>query len=295
MRIKKMQKLLILLVVCPIGSVQYAQISFEKTITLSNSSTKSKGYAVIQTSDQGYAIAAEDDAGGNHGVLIRTNAYGDNLWTKSLNGIFFDIRQTADGGYGFADVADYSQYKFSKIFLVRTDGDGTVLWTQKYGDTHYYLGRSMFQYTDGGFIICGYDRTMPSGGESSLCLAKTSSEGTLEWMRSYHKSFSESGMVVMPTDETRFLAVGTTGESLFISLYLVLTDSVGDTIWTKTISVRQPGNALSATTVAQGGYLLAATVADTVSNSNNIQLIRINDNGDTLWTRQVGSLGHEYV
>ena len=335
-----MKKHLIVLVVCLMGSSLYAQICFEKIITLSDASTQSQGNAVTQTSDQGFAIAAADNAGGDHGVLIRTNAYGDTAWTKNFSGRFFGIRETPDGGfiltgtingsllmlktspegetqwentagadavgfsvcvtndggYCFAGVADYAQNKISKMLLVRTDADGTVLWSQEYGNrTNYYLGKSMFQCADGGFIICGYDQTTPFGGESSLCLVKTKSGGSLEWRRSYHKSFTETGWVVMPSGETGFLAVGTTNAPSFLNFYLVKTDLLGDTIWTKTIAVRQLGSALSATTVAQGGYLLTATVNDAVSNSNNIQLIRINDNGDTLWTRQVGSMDHEYV
>ncbi len=335
-----MQKILLLLFVCLIESSSYAQISFEKIITLSDASTQAQGHAVTQTSDQGYAIAAVDNAGGDHGVLIRTNAYGDTAWTKKFSGRFFDIKETPDGGfiltgavngsllmvktgpagetqweksagfdamgfsvcltedggYCFAGVSDYSEYKVSKMFLVRTDSEGTILWNQNYGEPNiWYLGRSMIPSADGGFILCGYERTMPYGDPSSLCLIKTKSGGTQEWKRSYHRTFTETGHLILPSGDNGFLAVGTTATQPFQSFYLVRTDQLGDTLWTKTIPVRQTGNNFSAVHVSQGGYLLAATVDDTVSNSNSILLTRINDNADTLWTRQVGSQDHEYV
>jgi hypothetical protein len=230
--------------------------------------------------------------------MVKTNPAGEIQWvnTAGTDAIGYAVCVTNDGGYCFAGVADYSQYKVSRMYLVRTDGEGTVLWTEQYGNrTHYYLGRSMFQSADGGFIICGYEHTTPFGGESSLCLVKAKSAGTLEWMRSYHKTFTETGCVVLPSGESGFLAVGGTETSPFLSLYLVRTDLTGDTLWTKIIAVNQMGSALSATTVARGGYVLAATVADTVSDSNNILLIRINDCADTLLTRQVGSRDYEYV
>jgi len=336
----KMKKHLIVLVVCLMGSSLYAQICFEKIITLSITSTQSTGHAVIQTSDMGYAIAANDNTGGQHGLLIKTNAFGDTLWTKSHSGSFFDIKETPDGGfiitgavngsllmvktspegetqwenyagidaigfsicltddggYCFAGVSDYSKYKVSKMFIVRTNAEGTILWNQKYGEPDiWYLGRSMIQSGDGGFILCGSEQTTPFGAPSSLCLIKTKSGGTQEWKRSYHRSFTETGQVVLPSGDNGFLAVGNTVTSPFQSFYLVRTDQLGDTLWTKTIEVRQTGSALSATTVASGGYLLAVSVNDTVSNSNNIQLIRIDNDGETIWTKQVGSQNYEYV
>lgn len=60
--------LAILLIVCTLAE---SQITFEKTF---NKGSNATGYSVIQTSDNGYAIAAGTGSGDNEKIfLIRTN------------------------------------------------------------------------------------------------------------------------------------------------------------------------------------------------------------------------------
>src|ERR1035437_10149248 len=63
-------------------------------------------YAMQQTSDLGYIFAGIDSSSGlgNYNVyLVKTNASGDTLWTKSYGGNNNDfaqaVQQTNDGGY----------------------------------------------------------------------------------------------------------------------------------------------------------------------------------------------------
>jgi outer membrane protein assembly factor BamB len=64
-----------------------------------------EGYSVQQTTDGGYVIVGRTNSfgAGNYGVyLIKTNANGDTLWTKTIGGSNADdaysVQQTTDGG-----------------------------------------------------------------------------------------------------------------------------------------------------------------------------------------------------
>ena len=76
--------------------------------------------------DNGYIIAGQQSFNGSsRAYMIKTNAYGDTLWTKSYNsgGRFASVYQTTDGGY-IAGGMDYTAIKKNDIYLVKTDSLG---------------------------------------------------------------------------------------------------------------------------------------------------------------------------
>ena len=61
-----------------------------------------RGYTVKQTVDGGYIIGGETNSfGTEHGYLIKTDQYGDTMWTRTYRGAITSVLQTYDGGYIF--------------------------------------------------------------------------------------------------------------------------------------------------------------------------------------------------
>jgi len=121
------------------------------------------GQSVQQTSDGGFVVAGYTSsfgAGGYDAYLIRTDANGDTLWTRTYGGSGHDygysVQQTADSGFV---VAGYT-YSFGAgsrdVYLIRTDATGDTLWTRTYGGEDEDIGRSVQQTSDGGFVVAGY-------------------------------------------------------------------------------------------------------------------------------------------
>ena len=91
------------------------------------------GQSVQQTSDGGYIVASwtESFGAGVYDVyLIKTNASGDTLWTRTYGGPGDDlgqsVRQTSDGGYIVAGSTASFGAGYDDVYLIKTDANGST-------------------------------------------------------------------------------------------------------------------------------------------------------------------------
>ncbi|MBN2465448.1 T9SS type A sorting domain-containing protein [candidate division WOR-3 bacterium] len=140
-------------------------------------------YEVNQTADSGYVIVGYTEsfgAGKRDVYLVRTDANGETLWTRTFGGAQIDegysVKQTDDGGYVAVGVTKSFGSGSHDVYLIRTDPNGEMLWTRTFGGASGDGGNSVQQTSDGGYIIAG--ATFSYGaGESDVYLIKTDSTG----------------------------------------------------------------------------------------------------------------------
>ena len=99
------------------------------------------GYSVQQTSDGGYIIAGQTSsygAGNEDFYLIKTDADGDSIWTKTFGGSSDDVgksvQQTTDGGYIIAGYTDSFGVSESDVYLICLEGELGV--EEHFGSPH---------------------------------------------------------------------------------------------------------------------------------------------------------------
>ncbi len=148
------------------------------TKTFGGVGTNDVGYSVQQTIDGGYIVAGVYNYGSfNSDVyLIKTDANGDTLWTRSYGGVNDDIgkfvRQTSDSGHII--IGSTAVGSGHDVYLIKTDVNGDTLWTKTYGGTSDEAGSSVEQTIDGGYILVGGKFV---GTVNSLYIIKTDSLG----------------------------------------------------------------------------------------------------------------------
>jgi hypothetical protein len=247
-----------------------------------------EGRCVRQTTDSCFIVAGNTDITGPGATwLIKTNAIGETLWTRTYGGVALMVEQTTDVGYV---IVGSTSYRGTDLHLIKTDSIGDTLWTKTYGGAANDKGKTVQQTRDGGYIIAGQTRSFGSGGQDAWII-KTDSVGETLWTRSFGGDSTESGISALRTNDGRYLVAGWTWSySDSPQLYLVKTDAGGDALWTKTIGI--PGCWLEANSVEQvkdGGYVLVGSRQDvTVGGFPGVLLVRTDANGDTLWTRSFG-------
>ena len=202
------------------------------------------GYSVQQTNDGGYIIGGTTYFGGVGSQdfwLIKINADGDTIWTRTFGGQGIDCglcaRQTNDGGYIF--IGDNTSYGAGgiDILLVKTDSLGNQIWQHTYGGgSDDAAGVHCVEQTDdGGYILIGTTFSYSAGG-ADMWLIKTDANGDTLWTRTYGGTDYDDGRSVQQTSDGGFILCGIkTGYGFGGNdFWLVKTDAAGDSLWSCT-------------------------------------------------------------
>ena len=161
---------------------------------------------------------------------------------------------------------------------------GGIFWQNTYGGDGSESGHAVQQTADGGYIIVG--RTTSFGmGEDDVYLIKTDYNGNEVWSRTYGGANSDVGNYVIQTNDGGYLAAGYTYSfsAEFADIYIVRTDHLGDTIWTRTYGGDGYDKTYSIAKTSDGNYILAGCTSS--FGLFGVQLMKINDNGDSLWAQ----------
>jgi hypothetical protein len=243
-------------------------------------------YDIEQTTDGGYILAGEISlTGGQDIYLVKTDASGDTLWTKNYGGTGLEycrsVQQTTDGGYivigsSFVGGSDYD------LYVVKTDANGTVLWTQTYGGADYDLGADVQQTTDGGYILMGSLR--PGGGVTArdVYLVKIDVSGNVSWTQTYGTVVDgDEGIKVRETPDGGYILASTSWiSSGGNNVVLTKVDVLGVTQWSQSYGT---GNyySIKSLLLANGpdfGYVLAGQL----DNGDNY-ILKTSDSGIIAW------------
>ena len=260
------------------------------------------GNSIQQTRDGGFIIVGSTrsfGAGESDVYLIRTDANGDTLWTKTYGGTDYDwgysIQQMEDGGFIIVGGTNSFGAGDYDVYLIRTDANGDTLWTKTYGGADREWGYSIQQMEDGGFIVAGFTRSFGAGG-SDVYLIRTDANGDALWIKTYGGVNSDWGNSIQQTKDGGFIIVG--GTNSFgagdYDVYLIRTDANGDTLWTRTYgSADYDDCGASVQQTKDGGFIIVGGTRSFGAGDYDVYLIRTDANGDTLWTRTYGSADYD--
>ncbi len=187
--------------------------------------------ALDNTFDGGFIMTGTISAisSGSNIYLIRTNTYGDTLWTRHYDKSQTDagqaVIQTIDSGFAIAAYVYNGQY--NDIYLIKTDSIGDTLWTKTYNFYSDQFPNTIQQTTDGGYIIVGSVMDV-SLGARKVYLIRTNLTGDTLWTRNYGGvPWTSYGYFVRQTIDGGFIISGSTG-NFGTGTYIIKTDSMGN-------------------------------------------------------------------
>ncbi|HMU44330.1 MAG TPA: T9SS type A sorting domain-containing protein [Ignavibacteriaceae bacterium] len=243
------------------------------------------------TNDGGYILTGERDAypeGDSDEWIVKTDSAGEFLWEKiygsnTEDDRTFSIVKATNGGYIIGGSKGCDGYADCDGWLVRINEEGDTLWTKTFfGTDNSDWFEEVVETNDLGYILTGRIALHTSGYAGDVWLLKTDSLGNLEWEKTYdYQEDVDIGYSVQQTiDGGYIIAGGASPPDILERGWIIRTNSVGDTLWTKFIpsyTASPIGSSTICYSVAQAGngdYIVAGHQTQ-VTFQQQVMLLRI--------------------
>lgn len=244
-------------------------------------------YSVEPTSDGGYIIAGGTFSYGNGGedmYLVKTDANGDTIWTKTYGGVFDEeaksVKQTSDGGYILTGSSKSFGDLNGDILTIKTNSFGDTLWTYKYqgslDDNSYDI---IEDNTGAGYIISGETKSAALGFQGLII--RLNLLGVQISASSIYGSTANDGIsAITQTADGRFATIGYTysygaGASDF-SFYIE--NPIGSFVGSVTFGGSNVDKGYCIKNTFDGGFIICGT-ALSFSTFERIYLIKTDSLG----------------
>jgi hypothetical protein len=170
-----------------------------------------------------------------------------------------------------------------------------TLWTKTYGGESAEGGRSVCLTEDGGFAIAGYTFSFGEGNADAY-LIKTDSEGNELWSKTYGGTGSDYGYsICKASSDNGFIITGYTTSYGAGSkdVYLIRTNSNGDTLWTKTFGGSGLDIGMSVSETSGGNIVICGYTESFGAGEDDIYIVKTDANGNFLWSETYGGTALE--
>lgn len=197
-------------------------------------------YAVaVDNENNIYAAGLSQEIGSSWDIVTnKYNADGELQWSKLKNGssnIEENATDIAVDAFGNIYTAGYIDQigEGQDYCLIKYDTDGNELWMQTWGGP---IGGSDVVYEmaidfEGNILLNG---RMGSGGDSldDFATIKYNPEGVLQWVKTYHQIYGETGFTIDVDSEGNVYAGGWAADGVSMGESLIIKyDPDGNTLW----------------------------------------------------------------
>ena len=163
------------------------------------------------------------------------------------------------------------------------------VWSVNYGGEYNEDAYAGAVADDGGYAVLGNVYLNGNGGYD-FYLLKLNTVGDTAWTRNYGGDSTEYGYDIKRLPDGGYIMVGSTRSSGNgrKDLYAVRTDSLGDTIWTRTVGGTGDDNARGVALASDGGFALCGTTDSYGAGYTDMYIVKLDASGSVSWTKTFG-------
>lgn len=213
------------------------------------------------------------------------------------NDIARKIQQTIDGGFIIVGETDFGKdiETGADVYLIKTDLNGNVKWSKKYGGKKWDVCVNVKQTPD-GYILVGATKSFGEG-DKDVYIIKTDLEGEKLWEKTFGGNKLDSGSGIDQTLDGGYIF--TCGTYSFgegeMDIYLIKTDSKGNKMWEKTFGGKKDDSGYYVKEIADGGFIIGGPTRSYNSDGQEeIFLMKTDSTGNQIWIKTYGCSGNKY-
>lgn len=262
--------------------------------------------SIFQTLDGGYIIGGQTKAFDRKRdfVLIKTDRKGNIEWSKyyPAKGEERDpfVVETTEGNY-LAAMSSFSWaprgIKLSKIWVVKTNKKGKILWQKVYWGKYGELFKQVRKTSDGGVIIVGQT------GENlrtafDIFLLKLDKNGNVKWQYGYGRKGMEIAESIKVTSDGGYIITGHASKEGYTmeDLFLLKVNSKGKVEWYKLYGGRSEEHGSDVVEADDGGFVAGGWTRTFASRERGLEpwFIKVDKKGNIVWQKRHGNFygGH---
>ena len=182
------------------------------------------------------------------------------------------------------------------FFLTPILVSGQIDFYKIYTNNGYDFGQGIVQLEDSSYVVTGSSSSFQNGASQAFLL-KVDSLGDYKWSKNYGGSESDGGRRVLYKKNVGFYIAGYTnsyGNGGYDN-YLIHTDEQGNFLWNKTYGGSGWEKVNNAILLPDTSIVMVGQSNSGTDGNDNFYIVRTNQNGDTLWTKNFGTSGNDFA
>ncbi|MBI3519631.1 MAG: T9SS type A sorting domain-containing protein [Bacteroidetes bacterium] len=252
------------------------------TCQLNDSILVSTGYRVGSGSSKSYVYWYKDNLDS-----IRYLEYG---FVNKENVVYNVLHDSIGHLYqiGYVD----SSYTNSDILLIKTDTSGNEIWKKKIGLSNYDEGAFCIkQCANGNLLIGGYKKLHGTSTQGPFVM-RVDTSGAILWQNFYPSATYANGsfdVMELPNGDIVFTggkAYNITSQGTMRRPMLTKVDAGGNLIWQKEYGEKAVAHDFFTFLINEKNNFVVSGVKAFIDNSCNGMVYEINQNGDSLFSRE---------
>ena len=228
---------------------------------------------------------------------IKIDGSGNTVWQKNIGGSSYEYSAAAtecsDGGYALIGVTNSSDGMFTgfedgvnNIFLLKIDADGYFEWSERIDINN--TPTCITQTSDNGFII--------SYSDAGTKIAKTNSNGIIEWDTSYSDLYNCSISDIIETEDKGYIISGKIWiKDNSYDLLVFKINSKGEVVWQSIYGGSEYDIASRMVESNDGGVVIIGSTSSTDGDISDREpsddylqfmwVVNINSSGGLVWQK----------
>ncbi len=166
-------------------------------------------------------------------------------------------------------------------------------WAIAYGGSDDDYARSVWETSDGGYVIAGSIKSFGAFGRDYWVL-KLNGDGTVAWQKTYDGGVNDYVGSIQETSDGGYVVAGETDffNTGRLDYWVLKLNGDGTVAWQKTYDGGSGDHAYSIQETSDGGYVV---VGDSYAYSSAYWIMKLNGDGTVAWQKTYGGSSHDHA